>query len=172
MQKNITVYSLESNILILEKNIPELIRTCKLHNHNSEKIQKALTIWTITNEYGWLAHQKNENIVSLSYRSDSWGLGPMSFISLIARFVEPGGYIKMADDNTKTYWAYIFNGKKVERRSVSIKHIDFKNKKDLENNLNEIIFSMFKIGFTKTNIHMMIQKIFVQEILSKEANVK
>ena len=159
------VYSLEVNIVIPKDNFPEIIRLLKFHQSKNEKLQNAYSIYSVVREFGWTPQFKDGNIISVSYRNKSWDIHGITFIGIIGRFVEAGGYIRMADDSSRTYWAYYFDGKKADRHTIDILYVDFADKKSLQQSFKSIVAALFNLGATKTELKQYLQKIFVNKIL-------
>jgi hypothetical protein len=159
------VYSIEADIFISKDSFPEIIRLLKFHQSKNEKLQNAYSIYSVIREFGWTPQFKDGNIISASYRNSAWDIHGITFIGIIGRFVAPGGYIRMVDDSSRTYWAYSFDGKKAERRTVDILYVDFADKKSLQQSFNSIVAALFNLGATKTELKHLLQKIFVNKIL-------
>jgi len=159
------VHTTISNLIIKEERIPDLIRILKVHKSSNKEIQKTNSIYKIIRAYGWYAGIKNGNIISLNYRGQEWDVTAMSFIGISGRFVEPGGYIRMVDESIPRYWVYNFDGIRHESHNIHKRIIDYEDKKDLQNNLNDIIKAMIKLGMKKSELIKYIKLQFIKNIL-------
>ena len=119
-----TVYSEDSLVHIKPDHFPVIIRTLKVYKKNNEELQKATSIWEVLRAYNCTAIYDEEGIKSLRLRADEWDISLMVFFSVLARHVEPGGYIRIIDENKKNYWIYRFTGFSLKRNNLISRRID------------------------------------------------
>lgn len=164
--KRSTVRSTESSVFIDKKHFPEIIRRLKAYKSKNKKLQKRITVWAAISDYHWMVgFDKDGNISSLKYRGQEHTTSAMIFISVVATYVKPGGYIKMSNENSNQHWVYKFDGRTSRRHTMISKIIDFEDKDGLENLFGEITFNMMRLGTTKTELISLVKKLFIQKIL-------
>jgi len=160
------VYSIESSTIIRKKHIPEIIRLLKIYHPKNEGLQKALGIWRAMRAFGWSPKLNSDgDIVSLNYRNNEWSIKAITFLGVIGRFIEAGGYIKLADETLRRYWVYEFDGFKGLSRNIDYRIIDFENEKDLRKYFDELVQAMLNLGITKMNLIRAIKMQFVKKVL-------
>ena len=125
--KRSPIRSTHSSVFVDKKHFPEIIRRLKVYNSKNDKLQRCITIWAVINHYHWMAcFDKDGNINSLKYRGQAYTTLAMTFMSVIARYVEPGGYVKMSKEKTNNHWVYKFDGTTAQYHKMIAKVIDFK----------------------------------------------
>ncbi|KKN65731.1 hypothetical protein LCGC14_0478700 [marine sediment metagenome] len=164
--KKYAVITTQSSVFINKRKFPEIIERLALYKSKNKVLQKTPSIWAAIDQYGWTAFlDKSGNINKLTYKNDRWGIDSMTLMSVLGAYIEPGGYIKISNNKSNSYWVYKFDGKMSKRQTLINRIIDFQDKDNLEDVFGEIIENMMRLGTTKTEILSLVKKLFVQNIL-------
>ena len=160
------VRSIKSRTLIPVSRFGEASAVLKKRFIDNESMQEARTLHALFKECGWSSriNLQNKNIRELRYSADSWSNEAHTAITAIARFIEPGGFIQIIDDNLTHFWVYKFNGTSVSRKEITRLFVDF--------SLNEDALSLFKRsasavianGLDRHQLHKIIDESLVSEI--------
>lgn len=107
----------------------------------------------------------NKDITHLEYTFDKWYYEGGTILKIIAPYVQKGSSIKLADENFKKYWTYLFDGKEMDRRPLSKEFIDYSSEKQLLLLFNKVSKNLLQLGISSKELKKIIYKLFVEETL-------
>jgi len=165
------VYTFRSIVKIKKENISEALGTLKTYYTSNKEIQAAYTLKQALKSYNWIARTNSiyGNIESLEYDSERWDFKSQVILNTIARFVEPGGVIYMADETNKRnpmFWALKFSQNSLIRSTLVREFIDYESPDKLKILFERIGRNLIKQGESSHSLKAVISKLFVESMLN------
>lgn len=160
------VRSIKSRVCIPLNKFADASSVLKKRFIENESMQSAPTLHALFKECGWSSriNLQNKNIRELRYSADSWTALAHSAITVIARFVEPGGFIQLIDDDLTHFWVYKFNGKTVSRKELTRIFSDLSSAEDALLLFKKATSAVISNGLDRHQLHKIIDESLVSEI--------
>jgi len=136
---------------------------------SNKELQSTLSLYHALQLYGWSTKTDPifGHISYLGYENDSWDYKTQLVLRPLAKFIEPGGVIKLAEEDEKwpNYWVYKFDGMTMKRNSLRKEYIDYESVEQLNTLFAKMGENLLKLGETPTSLKYTISKLFIDSVL-------
>jgi hypothetical protein len=161
------VHSLHSYVRIPKQHFDDIISDIKGVFKNNKKVASKDNLADLLKMFNWEVRYDiiTGNISSLKFEAEHWDLKSNIILKEIAKYVLPGSFIKMANENISTYWVFKFENKELHRQTLIKELIDFDSISQMERLFNRSAKNIIRLGGSPDKLHKIIDSLFVQSIL-------